>query len=58
MTAPDDRERLARLGRPVVSVRDDLLNERREQRLKAALLVCRSAEVRGVPTPVEKPLRV
>ena len=51
-------ERLAGLGRAVVGARDDLLDEGREQRLEAALLVRRSAEVGGVAAAVEKPLGV
>ena len=38
----------------VVRVRDDLLDERREERLEAALLVCGRAEVRGVRAAVEQ----
>ena len=44
------------LRRAVVGVGDDLLDERGEQRLEAALLVGRRAEVGGVPAAVEEPV--
>ena len=44
------------LGRAVVGAGDDLLNERREERLQPALLVRRRAEVRRVVAAVEEPL--
>ena len=47
-------ERLSRFGRMAIHVRDDLLDERREERPEAALLVGGCAEVCGMRAAVEQ----